>query len=107
MGLTRGSRTEIEHGPIRFNSVSMKEWGKRHFSNDWTHRFKGMTSVVTGESSSRNEEGSKSQEFVRPEGPLSSKPPPLPQNPSHAHGCTSLLVTTLISWFTFSDLFFF
>jgi hypothetical protein len=91
MGLTRGSRTEIEHGPISFNSMSMKEWGKRHFSNDWTDRFTGKKSIVTGGSS---EERSRSRGFGKPEEPLSSKPHPSPQKPLHAHGCTTSLFAT-------------
>ena len=97
MGLTRGSRTEIEHGPVKFNSISVKEWGKRHFSNDW---IKGKKSIITGGSSSRSGERSRSRDFPRSAGPLSSKPHPA-QKSSHAQGCTSLLVTTLGSSFTF------
>ena len=97
MGLTRGSRTEIGHGPVMFNSMSMKEWGKRHFSNDW---IKGKKSIFTGGSSSRSEEQSRSRDFAKP-GPLSSKPHP-PQKSSHSQGCISLLLaTTLGSSFTF------
>ena len=99
MGLTRGSRTEIEHGPVMFNSMSMKEWGKRHFSNDW---MKGKKSIVTGGSSSRSEERSRSRDFAKP-GPSSSKPRS-PQKHSHSHG-TSLLATVLGSSFTFRFFF--
>ena len=83
--------------------MSMKEWGKRNFSNDWTHRFKGKKSIVTGGSSSRSEERSRSRDFARP-GPLSSKHHP-PQKSSHAHGCTSLLATILGSSFILSNFF--
>ena len=102
MGLTRGSRTEIEHGPISFNSTSMKEWGKRQFSNDWTHRFKGKKSIVTGGSS---EERSRSREFGKPEESISSKPPASPQKPlHHVPGCTTL-TPFLSSSFTFPFFF--
>ena len=84
MGLTRGSRTEIEHGPVRLNSLSMKEWGKRHFSNDW---IKGKTSIFKGGSSTRSEERSRSRDFTSSVEPLSSKLHPT-QKSSHAEGCT-------------------
>jgi len=82
LGLTRGSRTELLHGPVRFNSTSTKEWGKRHFnlSGDWTHRFRGKKSIITGRRSSRSQERSRSRELARLQ-PLSSKSP----KPLHAH----------------------
>lgn len=85
--------------------MSMKEWGKRHFSNDWTYRFsKGKKSVVTGGSS---EERSSSQDFARPAEPLSSKPQPPPQKPLHAHGCTLLLCDNFYAHHLFFSIFFF
>lgn len=82
LGLTRGSRTEIEHGPARFNSTSAKDWGRRPFnlSSDWTHRFKGKKSIITGRSSSRSRERSRSRDLARLQ-PLSSKS----SGPLHAH----------------------
>lgn len=47
MGLTRGSRGEsFEHGPLRFNRSSMREWSRRHlsFSGDWVNRFTSNSS---------------------------------------------------------------
>ncbi|KAF8817056.1 hypothetical protein BYT27DRAFT_7075657 [Phlegmacium glaucopus] len=93
MGLTRGSRTEIEHGPVRFNSTSMKEWGKRQFSfgSDWTNRFKGKNNTIASRSSNRSQERSRSGASARPQ----------PQKPSHAYGCSLLFITTSGLKFTF------
>jgi hypothetical protein len=84
--------------------MSMKEWGKRHFSNDWTYRFKGKKSVVTGGSS---EERSRSRDLAKPAEPLSSKPPPPAQKALHAEGCTPLLATQLFKLVAYFFSFFF
>jgi len=101
MGLTRGSRTEIEHGPpVRFNSTSMKEWGKRHFSlgSDWANRFKGKSNTITSRSSVRSQERSRAR--MRPQ-PLSIPA----QQPSHAYGCFFVAYHNLGLLFTL-DFFF-